>query len=62
METGVDNSTAMAIFGFEFDPNDPAVILEYSFVNVLITSISTPLVRLVCGKPRESTKPCLATT
>lgn len=35
----VGNSTSMSVFGFEFDPNDPAVILEYSFVNILITSV-----------------------
>ena len=34
-----DNSTSTTVFGVTFDPNDPAVILEYSFANVLITSI-----------------------
>lgn len=34
-----DNSTSTTVFGVTFDPNDPAVIFEYSTANVLITSV-----------------------
>ena len=39
MSEPADNVTATTVFGFSFDPNDPAVILEYSLANVLVTSL-----------------------
>ena len=33
------NTTSTTVLGITFDPNDPAVLLEYSLVNMVVTSV-----------------------
>ena len=47
------NGTSTTVFGFTFDPNDPAVIVQYSLANILITSVipvplAGPMTAIAC--------------